>query len=121
AVEGIRKTFWRADGSDWPRRLAKLQDSLRGSVPPAAPFDLPVNYMAESELDFAALEKRVDSPSFRTVRWVGRFSTPESSPRNPMWYVAEGISRDGRCFLFVRVEIRHPAVDGLPELDPGPG
>jgi len=121
SVEAIRNTFWRDDGSEWEKRLALLERSLQPGVKPAAPFDLPMNRIDEAELDFAAVEKRVDGTWFRALRWVATFSTPPAVPRNPFTYVAEGISRDGRYFLLMRAAVTHPAaIAGPGDIDDGP-
>src|SRR6185369_11174372 len=112
SVEAIRKAYWREKGDQWHARLALLERSLAATGRLPSPFDLPVNAINESELDFAAVEKRIDGKSSTALRWLAAFSTPASTPRNPLYYIAEGISRDGRYFLLMRAEVSTPLVEG---------
>lgn len=120
AVDGLAPTFWRDDNAAWPKRLALLQKTLEGNGPMPPPIDLPAPSAGNVGLEFAAAQKRIPGGSFRIVRWLANFSAMPAHPCNPMTYVAEGISQNGRYFLLVRAEIAHPAVDGLPDLDDGP-
>jgi hypothetical protein len=120
STEAIRNTYWRNEESEWTKRLALLDSSLTQGAKMASPFDLPMTRIDEAGLNFAAMEKRLDGKSFRALRWVAGFSMMSLLPANPMTYIAEGISRDGRYFLLVRAEISNPAVDGLPDMEEGP-
>jgi hypothetical protein len=102
STEAIRNTYWRYDEAEWTKRLALLESSLRPGARLGSPFDLPMTRIDESGLFFAAMEKRLDGGSFRSLRWVANFSPVALAPFNPLIYIAEGISRDGRYFLLVR-------------------
>ena len=75
----------------------------------AQPSQLPPGYV-DAALMLGSREEIVENPSFRALRYLGHFAQDESAPRNPMTYVLQGISRDGRYFITMRTQTSHPSL-----------
>lgn len=113
-IEGIRKTL--GDDKDFAPRLEKLQAALRDKKPFAAE-DLPFSPYEDSAVDLAMRPEFLEGKSFQALRWVASFSQdPPSAPANPLSYILEGISRNGRYLLLIRGEIVHPSLKTEAEL-----
>ena len=64
----------------------------------------------EAALRMGAREEIVENQSFRALRYVGYFAQDVTPPSNPMSYILQGISRDGRHFIMLRAQCSHPSL-----------
>lgn len=115
SVEGIRKTLWEDD--NWMKGLDRLESSLQPGGKIATPDRLPLVVFQESHLCFSGKQQVIESETWRGMRWIGWYAQdctggPISDPE-PMNYVFEAISRDGRYFilLFANIGYIHPTPD----------
>lgn len=64
----------------------------------------------EAALRLGAREEIVENQSFRALRYVGYFSQDVTPPSNPLSYILQGVSSDGRLFIMLRAPSSHPSL-----------
>jgi hypothetical protein len=92
------------DQSAWTTRSGSQAGRETGSA-----GQLPPGYV-EAALMLGTREEIVENQSFRALRYVGHFGQDESPPSNPMSYILQGVSRDGRYFIMMRAQCSHPSL-----------
>ncbi len=106
-LEGMRRM------SNWP----DIDKILESAVRPHAPLDeialLPTSGGPEAEYKLLLRPKALEGISFRAVRWLGKCVPEQDESWDPFDYHAQGISRDGRFYLLVLVDISHAATRAL--------
>ena len=109
SLDGLKKTHW-MDDRGWLKALAGLEAALKPGTKPIAPKALPPS-SPDADLIMGARPETLEGKSFRAIRFIASYSQAEDPPHNPMEYVAQGISSDGRYYVMMRAKISHPAVD----------
>jgi hypothetical protein len=64
----------------------------------------------EAALRMGAREEIVENQSFRALRYVGYFAQDVTPPSNPISYILQGVSRDGRHFIMLSAQTSHASV-----------
>jgi hypothetical protein len=113
SVEGIKKAL--SEDDRWTAGLARLESALRPGGRSATPDLLPLAIYQHSGLCFWGKQEIVEGKTWREMRWVGWYSQdcaggPPSDPE-PMNYILEAISRDGKFFILILADIAylHPS------------
>lgn len=121
SVEGIKNTPWEDDR--WLKGLARLESALQpgGKIP--TPDLLPLAVYQDAALCFWGKQELVEGKAWRGLRWIGWYAQdcsggPVTDPE-PMNYILEAISRNGRYFVMVFADIAylHPSSDWQRILD----
>ena len=107
SLEGLKKRM--ARDPEWTKALGRLEAALQPGGKPVPPQQLPPGYV-EAALMLGTREEIVENQSFRALRYVGHFAQDESPPSNPISYILQGISRDGRYFIMMRAQCSHPSL-----------
>ena len=106
SFEGLMKRM--ARDPEWTKALGRLEAALKPGGKTVPPEQLPPGQV-EAALMLGAREELVENQSFRALRYVGHFAQDESPPSNPMSYILQGVSRDGRHFIMMRAQSSHPS------------
>jgi hypothetical protein len=121
SVEGIKNTPWEDDR--WLKGLARLESALKpgGKIP--APDVLPLAVYQDAGLCFWGKQELVEGKGWRGLRWIGWYAQdcsggPVTDPE-PMNYILEAVSRNGRHYVMVFADIAylHPTSDWQRILD----
>src|SRR5258708_1009717 len=94
---------------EWTRGLGRLEAALKPGGKMVPPEQLPPGN-SEAALMLGAREEIVENQWFRALRYVGCFAQGISAPSNPMSYILQGVSRDGRLFIMMRAPSSHPSL-----------
>ena len=112
SFEGLKKRM--ARDAEWTKGLGRLEAALKPGGKTVPPDQLPPGYV-DAALMLGAREEIVENQSFRALRYLGHFAQEEYPPMNPMSYILQGVSRDGRYFITMRARASHPSLS-----KPGP-
>jgi hypothetical protein len=107
SLEGLKKRM--AQDPEWTKGLARLEAALQPGGKTVPPEQLPPG-SAEAALMLGAREEMVENQSFHALRYVGYFAQDVVPPSNPLSYILQGVSRDGRYFILMRAESSHPSL-----------
>jgi hypothetical protein len=107
SFEGLKKRM--ARDPEWTKALGRLEAALQPGAKMVPPEQLPPGY-ADAALMLGAREEMVENQSFRALRYVGHFAQDKSPPSNPMSYILQGVSHDGRYFIMMRARCSHPSL-----------
>ena len=107
SLEGLKKRM--ARDPEWTKGLGRLEAALKPGAKTIPPEQLPPGNV-EAALRLGAREEIVENQSFRALRYVGYFAQDVSPPSNPISYILQGISRDGRHFILLRAQASHPSL-----------
>jgi hypothetical protein len=121
SVDGIKKTLWEDDR--WMQGLARLESALRPGGMVATPDLLPLAVFQDAALCFWGKQEVVDGKTWRGFRWIGWYAQdcsggPVTDPE-PVNYIFEAISRDGKFFIMIFADIAylHPTPEWQRILD----
>jgi hypothetical protein len=107
SLEGLKKRM--ARDPEWTKGLGRLEAALKPGAKTIPPEQLPPGNV-EAALRLGAREEIVENQSFRALRYVGYFAQDVTPPSNPISYILQGISRDGRHFIMLRAQTSHPSL-----------
>src|SRR5258706_1154390 len=107
SFEGLKKRM--ARDPEWTKGLGRLEAALKPGGKTVPPEQLPPGN-SEAALMLGAREEIVENQWFRALRYVGCFAQDISAPSNPMSYILQGLSRDGRLFIMMRAQSSHPSL-----------
>ena len=107
SFEGLKKRM--ARDREWTPALGRLEAGLKPGGKMIPPEQLPPANI-EAALRLGAREEIVENQSFRALRYVGYFAQDVTPPSNPLSYILQGVSRDGRYFIQLRAQSSHPSL-----------
>lgn len=101
-VEGLKKAWW---GSlEQLRDFARLESALIERTAPAKP---PLNTDNDARLYYWAEPKFIETESLRALRWVAEYTNGDGPLANPLEYMVQAVSQDGRYFIQIRAEVEY--------------
>ncbi|HYL75378.1 MAG TPA: hypothetical protein VEU96_14295 [Bryobacteraceae bacterium] len=107
SLEGLRKRM--ALDQEWAKGLGRLEAALKPGGKTIPPEQLPPGN-SEAALLLSAREEMVENQSFRALRYVGFFAQDVVPPSNPLSYILQGVSSDGRYFIMMSAQCSHPSL-----------
>jgi hypothetical protein len=107
SLEGLKKRM--AGDREWTKGLGRLEAALQPGGKTVPPEQLPPG-SAEAALMLGAHEEIVENQSFRALRYIGFFAQDVVPPSNPLSYILQGVSRDGRYFIMMWAQSSHPSL-----------
>jgi hypothetical protein len=107
SFEGLKKRM--ARDREWTPALGRLETALKPGGKMVPPEQLPPGNI-EAALRLGAREEIVENQSFRALRYVGYFAQDVTPPSNPLSYILQGLSRDGRYFIMLSAACSHPSL-----------
>lgn len=108
SLDGLKKAWWGNPGGQ--EEISRLEVALRDSEAPSTP---PLAVFEDAALAYRGKLEIVESGSWRGVRWIAAYRQDRGPVDNPLRYIIEGISRDGRYFILIShgVEYLSPPKD----------
>lgn len=105
-IDGIRSLWPAADQQ--PDIAKQIGKALRPDAALSDIAELPLWDGAEATHVFLLRRKTLDGRTFRAVRWIGKHRPEQDEILDPLYYFAEGLSRDGRITCWCVDRFRTP-------------
>ena len=107
SLAGLKKAWW--GDLEGLAHLARLEQALRQGAKPAKP---PRQAFQDSALAYWGGMEFIEGKSWRGLRWIGSYAQDRVPLSNPLQYMVEAITNDGRYYILMNVEVKYPNLPG---------
>lgn len=101
-MDGLKKAWW-GDPEEL-RELGYLESALSRNAVPATP---PLNTDKEVRLYYWGKPRLIETKSLRALRWVAEYTNGDGPLENPLEYMVQAVTHNGRHFLQIRREVQY--------------
>jgi hypothetical protein len=102
SLEGLKKAWW--GDPEGLAHIARLELALRQGTKPSKP---PLLAFQDAALTYWGGIELIEGKSWRGLRWIAAYAQDRSSLENPLQYMLEAITNDGRYFILIHVDIEY--------------
>lgn len=112
SMDGLRKIDRDHGGDGWVYQLDNLQLALGPGARPISPKKLPLAGYGNAAIYFWGRQEFIEGKNWRGLRWIAKYQQDTGSLSNPLAYMVQAITRDGRHFIHVYTNVEYVAIPG---------